>query len=747
MIKRKIAFTMLCCVTLLSSLVYVSLRAPSCLSVSSSENSVVYIDPNYIQIPENKTGYEFTVNVSIYRAENLYAYEFKLYYNSTVLNGIRVNEGSFLKQGGSTAFFIVEFNNNYNATHGRIWTCTLLGNVSGVNGTGTLTTITFKTNATTGLSILDLAETTLSDSSANTIPHRTIDGKVYLGTPPEIKVPTDYPTIQQAINAATIGTTILVSNGTYFEQLTVNKTVSLIGEDKSTTIINANNSNTALLITANDVSIRGFTIENATSYALYFNYSSFNKICDNIIKNNGYGIYLNNSIKNTITNNLIFENTQDGIRLTGTATITNNTIKLNGNYGIYLYLAYANITENKIELNKYGISLYHSGGNIIRKNDLLNNTQNFSIDGEQLSDYIQNIDYSNKINKKTIYYLINQKDCIISPDNLTNIGYLGIVNSTNICIANFNITNNGEGILLAFTKNSIIENINIERSSVGIKCVSSQNNSITQTTLKNNFKGIELKNSQNNEIRHNTIINNHYAFYLYHSNNNTIYHNNIINNTQQVYASSSINNRWDNGYQGNYWSSYNGTDKDHNGIGDTQYIVDKNQTDRYPLIHPYIPDVAITDIIVNSTKVYVGQTVTLTISVMNKWYETETFNLTIYANYTSIKTFTISNLTSYSKATLTFYWNTSYLTPGKYAISAQAEILPGEIEIDDNVNTDGIIEVLMLDVDFNGDDVVNVLDLRIVAIYFGEIGDSPYDLNFDNIVDIEDLQIVVANYG
>ena len=729
-------------ILLLTTFFSISLYAPS---TANSTIPILYIDPPSTTVNATET---FKINVTITDVTDLAGWELKLYYRNSILAAVKATEGSFLKQGGSTAFFIVEFNNNYNATHGRIWlTCTLLGNVSGVNGTGTLTTITFKTNATTGLSILDLAETTLSDSSANTIPHRTIDGKVYLGTPPEIKVPRDYPTIQQAINAATIGTTILVSNGTYFEQLTVNKTVSLIGEDKSTTIINANNSNTALLITANDVSIRGFTIENATSYALYFNYSSFNKICDNIIKNNGYGIYLNNSIKNTITNNLIFENTQDGIRLTGTATITNNTIKLNGNYGIYLYLAYANITENKIELNKYGMSLYHSGGNIIRKNDLLNNTQNFSVDGEQLSDYIQNIDYSNKINKKTIYYLINQKDCIISPDNLTNIGYLGIVNSTNICITNFNITNNGEGILLAFTKNSIIENINVERSSVGIKCVSSQNNSITQTTLKNNFKGIELKNSQNNEIRHNTIINNHYAFYLYHSNNNTIYHNNIINNTQQVYASSSINNRWDNGYQGNYWSSYNGTDKDHNGIGDTQYIVDKNQTDRYPLIHPYIPDVAITDIIVNSTKVYVGQTVTLTISVMNKWYETETFNLTIYANYTSLKTFTISNLTSYSKATLTFYWNTSYLTPGKYAISAQAEILPGEIEIDDNVNTDGIIEVLMLDVDFNGDDVVNVLDLRIVAIYFGEIGDSPYDLNFDNIVDIEDLQIVVANYG
>lgn len=664
------------------------------------------------------------------------------------MNSTKVNEGSFLNTSGETFFNTIDFNDYYNSTHGRVWiSCTLLGPKPGVNGTGTLVTITFKAKPFTGLSVLDLTETTLSDSSANIIPHRTIDGKVYLGTPPQIKVPTDYPTIQQAINVATIGSTILVLNGTYSEQLTVNKTLSLIGENKSTTIINANNSNTALLITANGVSIRGFTIQNATSYALYFNYSSFNEICDNIIKNSGYGIYLNNSIKNTITNNLILENTQDGIRLTGTATIANNTVKLNGKHGIYLHLAYANITENKIESNKYGISLYHSGGNIIRKNDLTNNTQNFSIDGEQLSDYIQNIDYSNKINTKPICYLINQKDHILNSDNFTNIGYLGIVNSTNIHIANFNITNNGEGILLAFTRNSTIKNINIERNAIGIKCVNSQNNSITQATLKNNFKGIELKNCQNNKIRHTTIVDHQYAFYLYRSSNNTIYHNNLINNTQQVYASNSINNRWDNGYQGNYWSSYNGTDGDYNGIGDTPYIVGENQTDRYPLIHPYIPDVAVTNITTNSTKIYIGQIVALTVSVMNKWYETETFNLTIYANYTPIQTITISNLTSYSKASLTFYWKTFDLIQGNYTIHAQAEILLGETEISDNAYFDGVIEVLIFNVDFNDDGFVTVLDLRIAATHFGQVGDSPYDLNFNNIVDLEDLQIIVANYG
>jgi pectin methylesterase-like acyl-CoA thioesterase len=51
--------------------------------------------------------------------------------------------------------------------------------------------------------------------------------------PTTIVVPDDYPTIQEAINAATPGDTIFVRAETYYENVVVNKTVSLIGEDKT----------------------------------------------------------------------------------------------------------------------------------------------------------------------------------------------------------------------------------------------------------------------------------------------------------------------------------------------------------------------------------------------------------------------------------------------------------------------------------------------------------------------------------
>jgi len=106
----------------------------------------------------------FNINATITDVTDLAGWELKLYYRNSILATVKATEEPFLKQGGSTAFFTVEFNNNYNTTHGRIWlTCTLLGNVSGVNGTGTLTTITFQAVAG-GNTTLNLADTVLGDS-------------------------------------------------------------------------------------------------------------------------------------------------------------------------------------------------------------------------------------------------------------------------------------------------------------------------------------------------------------------------------------------------------------------------------------------------------------------------------------------------------------------------------------------------------------------------------------------------------
>ncbi len=94
-----------------------------------------------------------------------------------------------------------------------------------------------------------------------------------------------------------------------------------------------------------------------------------------------------------------------------------------------------------------------------------------------------------------------------------------------------------------------------------------------------------------NTIFNNTIENCDYGLSFWDSAaNNLIYHNNFINNRVQVQHKTENPSlgQWDNGYTlgGNYWSDYNGTDADGDGIGDTPYIIDENNQDNYPLMNP-----------------------------------------------------------------------------------------------------------------------------------------------------------------
>jgi nitrous oxidase accessory protein NosD len=104
-------------------------------------------------------------------------------------------------------------------------------------------------------------------------------------------------------------------------------------------------------------------------------------------------------------------------------------------------------------------------------------------------------------------------------------------------------------------------------------------------------------------IYENTVTNCSYAVLMsgssdyYPFGNNTLYHNNFVNNSEPLLllGNSSLSiNYWDNGKEGNYWSSYNGTGNG-DGIGATPYNLGGNNIDLYPLLQPYVPQSAIID--------------------------------------------------------------------------------------------------------------------------------------------------------
>ena len=128
----------------------------------------------------------------------------------------------------------------------------------------------------------------------------------------------NYSSIQETINASNSGDTIYVYSGIYNETLEINKSISLTGENKETTIINGKDILGVITIKASWVNITGFTIKNEIilgSGILIITPNSYNKIYKNIITNNYVGITILASNYNKIFNNTISNSSNIGIKI------------------------------------------------------------------------------------------------------------------------------------------------------------------------------------------------------------------------------------------------------------------------------------------------------------------------------------------------------------------------------------------------------------------------------------------------
>lgn len=221
-------------------------------------------------------------------------------------------------------------------------------------------------------------------------------------SPDIIHVPNDYAKIQWAIGNATVGDTIFVSAGIYYEHVTIDKPLTLQGENRSS-IIDGNNTGHVVTITTDNINISGFTIQNSGpgfwDSGVYTCNSSWCNISHNILIHNGHGIWLhyhsdnniltqNNvshnlvgigisiSYNNIFTSNYVFSSTYCGIGLDGASSniFADNTAS-NNEYGIWLH--YSNkvtVTGNTFSNNLHGIQLNHSSNNMILHNNIINNT-------------------------------------------------------------------------------------------------------------------------------------------------------------------------------------------------------------------------------------------------------------------------------------------------------------------------------------------------------------------------------------
>ncbi len=369
-----------------------------------------------------------------------------------------------------------------------------------------------------------------------------------------IIVPDDYPTIQAAIDIATDGDVVFVKAGTYNENITINKSLSLIGENIGSTFV-VGEGTTALLIQHDNVNVTGFTFRRPSTMWWYFGIHLLDvqncNVFGNKIESTFRGIWIvgskyNNVYKNTLQGNRNGVSLQDSVN----NNVSKNDIKNNPDCGILLQGAKDNlILDNYISSNGEGIGLdgdKPNTGNLIAGNTV---TQN-QYDGIEISSS------GSSFNK----------------------------------IVGNSITSNGgafegsAGVMIAYD-NNLIEGNNIVGNPWGIKFDASQRCTIDKNSIGSNVYGAI------------NFVSRPYRGVAFH----VIVENNFLNNNQCSFGYKVNENTWDNNSRGNYWSNYNGTDLDNDGIGDDPYIIASSNTDNYPLITPTSITVNIIDFLPSPT--------------------------------------------------------------------------------------------------------------------------------------------------
>lgn len=155
---------------LMSACILILFSTSIVTQLSASGTTTFYVHPSTSTVAVGQT---FVIHIKISAVNDLYGWEFKLGWDPNLLDAVDVTEGLFLKQSNDT-FFTKKINN----AEGYILAdCTLLGNVPGVSGDGTLAYVEFYAK-NEGTSALDLYDTKLVNSLEQSITHTANDGNV-----------------------------------------------------------------------------------------------------------------------------------------------------------------------------------------------------------------------------------------------------------------------------------------------------------------------------------------------------------------------------------------------------------------------------------------------------------------------------------------------------------------------------------------------------------------------------------------
>ncbi len=404
-----------------------------------------------------------------------------------------------------------------------------------------------------------------------------------------------------------------------------------------TQCVSAKLKSNSLINTACSVSASGATVvENRISGAGISGSGEGILVARNTIEGGSYGVSISSDSDADVNNNTILNTTSSGIKLRnchGGSISSNDIINSSGPAIEVVRTNGFTIFNNTINSTSGGSAIYSDSGeghlisgNVINGTDNGNAIEVFRCNGT----LVENNVITNTTNGNAIQLHGRSWDplsCNATSNVITNTSsgdgfHLERVTDCNLSNNVIRSTFNGNGLMLEFVDNSTFNNNTITRTydddgivclwiydsrfkdnmirntsnGIGILLIDAIDCRISTSVLSRNVDGVFCRDSKDISIVHNTFYeNNGSGCFLSHDAIGTVHRNNFIDNVNGTgpQATGLDDGEWDNGRTGNYWSDYNGSDSDGDGIGDTPYAIAGGAAqDNYPLMvaNSSVPD-------------------------------------------------------------------------------------------------------------------------------------------------------------
>ncbi|MFB6286662.1 MAG: NosD domain-containing protein [Candidatus Bipolaricaulia bacterium] len=364
---------------------------------------------------------------------------------------------------------------------------------------------------------------------------------------------TGYPSLQEAVDRADAGCTIMLLGGTYEENVVIDKPLrivpraesqpfAILGQAPSGTssaaafidpaspsTLRATNADQPVVdIRSSHVTIRGLrieggrvgvrasgvrdiriagnTIRGTQKAGIRFDGVEASRLRGNTVARTNTGVQLVDTAGVRVVNNGIRRN-EHGIRLTGATShiLRGNEIAANDATALYLTSSSDNVIRaNAIERNAVGINMEAASANTLAANRLNGNDAGLRIKGSKTAHYVHRISRDNTIDGRPIYYLVDAKGATIEAE--TQPSYVALVRSQNVTVRGVALPEGSQGLLMIDTRDSRVVDVTIPDSEQGLLLRGSHDNVLKANRIEGTeASGIVLRQSSGNRIERNVV--------------------------------------------------------------------------------------------------------------------------------------------------------------------------------------------------------------------------------------------------